>query len=78
MMKRIAHTAHGPIEYRIVGWGPAVLALNGGHTNAASPLGHERFFVEQGYQLIIPSRPGYGKTPSARRQKRRSLRRRAR
>jgi pimeloyl-ACP methyl ester carboxylesterase len=63
-MKRIAYTSHGPIEYRIVGWGPAVLALNGGHTRAASPLGHERFFVEQGYQLIIPSRPGYGKTPS--------------
>jgi pimeloyl-ACP methyl ester carboxylesterase len=63
--KRIAHTSHGPIEYRIVGWGPAVLALNGGHTNGASPLGHERFFVEHGYQLIIPSRPGYGRTPSA-------------
>jgi pimeloyl-ACP methyl ester carboxylesterase len=65
MIKRIAFTACGPIEYRIVGWGPAVLALNGGHTNAASPLGYERFFVEQGYQLIIPSRPGYGKTPSS-------------
>jgi pimeloyl-ACP methyl ester carboxylesterase len=64
LTKNIAHIACGPIEYRVVGWGPAVLALNGGHTNAASPLGHERFFVEQGYQLIIPSRPGYGKTSS--------------
>jgi pimeloyl-ACP methyl ester carboxylesterase len=65
LVKRTAQTAQGSIEYRIVGWGPAVLALNGGHTNAASPLGHERFFVELGYKLIIPSRPGYGKTPSA-------------
>jgi pimeloyl-ACP methyl ester carboxylesterase len=65
MMMRLTQTVHGLIEYRIVGSGPAVLALNGGHTNASSPLGHERFFVEQGYQLIIPSRPGYGKTPSA-------------
>ncbi len=65
VMKRITHTAHGPIEYRIVGWGPAVLAFNGGHTNAASPLGHEQFFLHEGYKLIIPSRPGYGATPSA-------------
>jgi pimeloyl-ACP methyl ester carboxylesterase len=27
-------------------------------------LGDEQFFLDQGYQLIIPSRPGYGKTPS--------------
>jgi pimeloyl-ACP methyl ester carboxylesterase len=64
-MKTTAHTSQGPIEYRIVGWGPAVLALNGGHTNAASPLGHEHFFLHEGYKLIIPSRPGYGATPSA-------------
>jgi pimeloyl-ACP methyl ester carboxylesterase len=64
-MMRIAHTTHGPIEYRIVGWGPAVLALNGGHTYAASPLGNEQFFLREGYKLIIPSRPGYGATPLA-------------
>jgi pimeloyl-ACP methyl ester carboxylesterase len=55
----------GPIEYRVVGQGPAVLVLNGGHTNCNSPLGHEQFFLDQGYQLVIPSRPGYGKTPSS-------------
>jgi pimeloyl-ACP methyl ester carboxylesterase len=42
-----------------------VLVLNGGHTNCHSPLGHEAFFLAQGYQLIIPSRPGYGRTPSS-------------
>lgn len=40
-----------------------MLVLNGGHTNCNSPLGHGQFFLDQGYQLIIPSRPGYGKTP---------------
>lgn len=64
-MSRIAQTNQGPIEYRTVGQGPAVLVLNGGHTNCHSPLGHEQFFLDQGYQLIIPSRPGYGKTPSS-------------
>jgi pimeloyl-ACP methyl ester carboxylesterase len=64
-MNSIAQTEKGPIEYRVVGQGPAVLVLNGGHTNCNSPLGHEQFFLEQGYQLIIPSRPGYRKTPSS-------------
>jgi pimeloyl-ACP methyl ester carboxylesterase len=52
----------GQIEYRIAGEGSAVLILNGGHTNCNSPLGHEEFFRDRGYQLVIPSRPGYGKT----------------
>lgn len=64
-MTTIAQTEKGPIEYRVVGQGPAVLVLNGGHTNCNSPLGHQRFFGEHGYQLIIPSRPGYGNTPSS-------------
>lgn len=42
-----------------------MLILNGGHTNCDSPLGDERFLLDQGYRLIIPSRPGYGKTPSS-------------
>jgi len=64
-MKTIAQTEKGPIEYRVVGQEPTVLVLNGGHTNCGSPLGHQRFFVEHGYQLLIPSRPGYGHTPSS-------------
>lgn len=61
----LVQTSCGLIEYRIVGQGPMVLILNGGHTNCSSPLGDEPFFLEQGYQLLIPSRPGYGKTPSS-------------
>lgn len=67
-MEQVSHLARtklGLIEYRSVGQGPTVLVLNGGHTNCHSPLGHEAFFLAQGYQLIIPSRPGYGRTPSS-------------
>src|SRR5437870_6529367 len=64
-MNSIAQMEKGPIEYRVVGQGPAVLVLNGGHTNCNSPLGHEQFFLNRGYQLVIPSRPGYGNTPSS-------------
>lgn len=64
-MNAIAQTRHGPVEYRTVGQGPVILVRNSGHTPCRSPLGHEPFFLDQGYQLLIPSRPGYGKTPSA-------------
>jgi pimeloyl-ACP methyl ester carboxylesterase len=64
-MSRIARLEKGPIEYRVIGRGPAALVLNGGHTNCNSPFGHEQFFLDEGYQLVIPSRPGYGITPSS-------------
>src|SRR3954462_310047 len=41
-MSLIAQTKRGPIEYRIVGQGPAILVLNGGHITCHSPLGHEQ------------------------------------
>src|SRR3972149_6398188 len=51
------------IEYREVGSGPnAILVFHGGHMRAASDSG-EAFFIENGYRVLIPSRPGYGKTP---------------
>jgi len=64
-MVKVIQTKSGLVECRIVGNGPAVLVLNGGHTNCCSPFEHEKFFLEKGYSLVIPSRPGYGKTPSA-------------
>ena len=64
-MNTIAHFEQGSIEYRVVGQGPVVLVLNGGHTHCNSPIGHEQFFLREGYQLVIPSRPGYGKTPTS-------------
>ncbi|MDF2942656.1 MAG: alpha/beta hydrolase [Herbinix sp.] len=64
-MVKVIQTDRGLVEYRSEGSGPVVLVLNGGHTNCCSPFEHEGFFVEKGYRIIIPSRPGYGRTPSA-------------
>ena len=64
-MVKIIQTKRGLVEYRTEGNGPVILVLNGGHTNCMSPLEHENFFLENGYNLVIPSRPGYGKTPSS-------------
>ncbi len=64
-MKHIVQVPQGPIEYRLAGQGVPVLVLNGGHTHCQSPLGNERFFLAHGYQFIVPSRPGYGRTPSS-------------
>jgi pimeloyl-ACP methyl ester carboxylesterase len=55
----------GVVEYRSEGVGPVVLVLNGGHTNCTSPFEHEEFFLEKGYRLVIPSRPGYRNTTSS-------------
>jgi len=64
-MVEIIQTKRGFVEYRTEGNGPVVLVLNGGHTNCMSPFEHEDFFLKNGYRLVIPSRPGYGKTPSS-------------
>ena len=64
-MVKIIQTKRGLVEYRTEGNGPVILVLNGGHTNCMSPFEHEKFFLENGYSLVIPSRPGYGKTPSS-------------
>jgi pimeloyl-ACP methyl ester carboxylesterase len=64
-MNLIAQVKQGPIEYRQAGQGQPVLVLNGGHTHCDSPLGHEAFFLARGCQLLVPSRPGYGRTPAS-------------
>ncbi|NGP44778.1 alpha/beta hydrolase [Bacillaceae bacterium SIJ1] len=46
------------IEYSIVGAGEPILAFHGGHSNCLETFGYEAL-VEQGYQIITPSRMGY-------------------
>ncbi len=65
-MKNVAITTRGPVEYRLEGQSPkTLLVLGGGHTNCDTGLVHDSFLLEQDYQLLIPSRPGYGQTPSS-------------
>ncbi|MEV6860934.1 alpha/beta fold hydrolase [Streptosporangium subroseum] len=64
----IAELAAGPVEYRLDGDGGqamgkgTVLIFHGGHMRAALPLGEE-VFTQAGYRVLVPSRPGYGRTP---------------
>ena len=62
MKLEIINTDKGQIEYSIVGKGKPVLFLHGGHSNCKETLFHKGFDTNK-FQLITPSRPGYGKTP---------------
>jgi len=62
MKSDLISTSHGPIEYTRQGSGPVVLVCHGTSSNCfsteqAGPL------AEVGFSVLIPSRPGYGRTP---------------
>jgi pimeloyl-ACP methyl ester carboxylesterase len=59
----VADLPAGQVEYRLDRRGDAVvLVFHGGHTRASLALGEDVFAVA-GYTLLVPSRPGYGRTP---------------
>lgn len=62
MDNQIMNTKLGEIEYCTIGKGIPVLFVHGGHSNCNETLCHKGFDLEN-FQLITPSRPGYGKTP---------------
>ncbi len=62
MKIRTIETEKGQIEYSIEGEGKPVLFLHGGHSNCRETLFRKGFDISK-YQLITPSRPGYGNTP---------------
>ncbi len=59
---KVINTRLGQIEYSLIGSGKPVLFIHGGHTNCNSTLWHKGFDLKK-FQLIAPSRPGYGNTP---------------
>ncbi|MGI5181376.1 alpha/beta fold hydrolase [Dactylosporangium sp. CA-152071] len=60
-MTDIARLRAGPVEYRLERRSaPVVLLLHGGHMRAGLSLGEDVF---DGHTLLVPSRPGYGRTP---------------
>lgn len=62
MDSTVISTRSGDIEYRSIGKGIPVVLIHGGHSNCFEKLGIKGFDLET-FQLIIPSRPGYGRTP---------------
>ena len=62
MTTRIAKTVDGIIEYSIYGNGIPILFIHGGHVSCNFILPHKGIDIKK-FQLITPSRPGYGNTP---------------
>jgi pimeloyl-ACP methyl ester carboxylesterase len=63
MNSQIAQTTKGPIEYTLLGTGSMVLVCHGISSNCFSTSVAEPL-VEAGFQVLTPSRPGYGRTLS--------------
>lgn len=59
---QIANTPNGPIEYRLLGSGPVVLACHGTSSDCFSTEGTAPLLAS-GFSILTPSRPGYGRTP---------------
>ncbi|MCX7030331.1 MAG: alpha/beta hydrolase [Spirochaetes bacterium] len=58
----VADTSAGPIEYAEEGSGHAILLLHGESSNCRERLVHPPL-ANAGFRLIVPSRPGHGRTP---------------
>ncbi len=64
MINTTINTCEGVIEYSTCGKGTPILFVHGGHTNSTFTLPYKGIDLAK-FQLITPSRPGYGKTPLA-------------
>lgn len=59
----VASLPAGQVEYRLDRRGDSIVVIfHGGHMRAGLALG-EDVFAELGCTLLVPSRPGYGRTP---------------
>jgi pimeloyl-ACP methyl ester carboxylesterase len=62
MKSQMAHTSKGLIEYTLMGSGPLVLVCHGTSSNCFSTA-MSAPLAEAGFNVLTPSRPGYGRTP---------------
>ena len=65
ILNRLIETDRGPVEYSEAGSGELVLYFHGTGVTGDVMLDVESPLVEDGFRLIIPNRPGYGRTPLA-------------
>ncbi|WP_340065741.1 alpha/beta hydrolase [Ascidiimonas aurantiaca] len=61
-MEYIIATEFGRVQISVAGNGKPILFLHGGHSSCNETLFHKGYDTRH-YQLITPSRPGYGGTP---------------
>lgn len=61
---RLVETTRGPVEAAVLGGGPAVVVVHGipGSWRQALPLAED--LAAAGRTAVLPSRPGYGRTPA--------------
>lgn len=62
---QILQTAVGPIEYIDIGTGPVLLHVHG-MGGGFDHVQYCQFLIDAGFRVIVPSRPGYLRTPLAR------------
>ncbi len=65
MSTHVVETARGPVEYSEAGSGDPILYFHGTGVTGDVMLTVESPLVDAGFRLIIPNRPGYGRTPLA-------------
>lgn len=63
MERTILQTARGPVDVVVEGTGPAILYFHGTLSGSDLALARDRSLTEEGFQLIIPHRPGFYGTP---------------
>jgi pimeloyl-ACP methyl ester carboxylesterase len=63
MSTHVVETARGPVEYTEAGAGPPILYFHGTGVTGDVMLTVESPLVDAGFRLIVPNRPGYGRTP---------------
>jgi pimeloyl-ACP methyl ester carboxylesterase len=61
MESQIIKTGLGTIEYTLEGKGKTVLIIHGGNDNCFTDI-KQQHLIDNGYQVFVPSRPGYGNT----------------
>jgi pimeloyl-ACP methyl ester carboxylesterase len=61
-VSKTTNTKEGVVEFSLYGVGIPILFVHGGHTSSRFTLPHKGLDTDK-FQLITPSRPGYGGTP---------------
>ena len=63
MLTAVVETRCGPVEYSEAGAGDPVLYFHGTGVTGDVMLTIEAPLIDDGFRLIVPNRPGYGRTP---------------
>ena len=63
MLTKIVETDRGPVEYSDAGSGEPILYFHGSGVTGDVMVPVESRLIDDGFRLIVPNRPGYGKTP---------------